>query len=227
MTQYWKDLLFAHWPLPVSAIQPLLPSSLEAETFDGDAWVGVVPFQMTGVRPRLVPSLPWVSSFAELNLRTYVRPRNRPGAPAGVYFWSLDAANPLAVAFARQFFHLPYFNAEMSLAHKGAAVQYASRRTHSGAPMADFRAHYRPTGPHQKTEFTRWLTERYCLYTTSRAGQLYRGDIHHVEWPLEEAEVHIEKNTIAEAAGITLPSIPPVLHFSREIEVLIWPLRKA
>lgn len=225
MTQWWRELLFAHWPIPAASIAPLLPTTLEPDLFDGTAWVAVVPFRMTGVRIRYTPALPWFSNFAELNVRTYVRPRAGSQDKPGVYFWSLEASNPVAVAVARSAFHLPYMNATMSIRVEDDAVRYASRRTHRDAPPADFQARYRPLDATRKTDLVRWLTERYCLYTTDPSGQLYRGDIHHIEWPLYDAEAQIETNTMAQAAGIELPDQPPLLHFSPAIQVAIWPLR--
>jgi uncharacterized protein len=224
MTQWWRDLLFAHWPLPAAQIQALLPPPLEVDCYDGQAWVGVVPFRMSGVRPRFTPAVPALSDFAELNVRTYVRPRG--GGHPGVYFWSLEANNPLAVWAARTFFHLPYQNAEMICQSEGAAIQYRSRRTHRGSPPALFEGRYGGGAPVPKDHLSDFLTERYCLYTTDGQGQLYRGDIHHQTWPLESGWADIRLNTMAEAAGILLPSQPPLLHFVRGIEVAIWPLRK-
>ena len=143
MHQSWHDLLFAHWPIPVPGARARVPGSLDLDLFNGQAWIGVVPFRMSGIRPRHLPALPWISAFAELNVRTYVV---RDGKP-GVYFFSLDAANPVAVHIARRVFHLPYFDARMSLKYDGDWIEYRSIRTHRGAPAAEFCARYRPTGP--------------------------------------------------------------------------------
>ena len=226
MTQWWRDLLFAHWPVEPAMIQALLPEALEVDETRGDAWVAVVPFRMTGVRPRLTPPLPWLSHFAELNGRTYVRPRFGPKDQAGVYFLSLEASSPLAVAAARTLFHLPYMNAQMSCESRQGWIEYESLRTHRGEPPAQFKARYRPCGLTKRTELVRWLTERYCLYTTDSQGCLYQGEIHHRAWPLEDAEANFEIDTMASAAGIQLPQTPPLLHFAKEIQVALWPLRK-
>src|SRR5262249_15400018 len=109
LTQTWNDLLFAHWRVAKDRLAALVPPALELDLFDGQAWIGIVPFQMTNVAPRGVPALPWVSEFAELNVRTYVRVRDAPG----VYFFSLDAASAVAVKVARTLFHLPYYLAAM------------------------------------------------------------------------------------------------------------------
>ena len=220
MTQGWYDLLFAHWEVEPAAVRALLPASLEPDLFAGKAYVGVVPFRMAGVRPRFVPALPWLSAFPELNLRTYVRPAGGSGKP-GVFFWSLEAANPVAVAVARAWFHLPYMNAVMRTEERDGWIEYESRRTHRGERPAVFRGRYRPLGTATKTALTCFLTERYCLYASEPSGRLHIGEIHHAPWPLEEARAEIEENTIASAVGLDLVS-DPILHFARELKVAIW-----
>ena len=220
----WHDLLFMHWPVPTDSLRSLLPPGLEVDTFGGEAWLGIVPFRMSRIRPRFAPPLPWVSAFAELNVRTYVK---RDGKP-GVWFFSLDAANPVAVRMARWQFHLPYFNARMRVKLEGEAVRYGSVRTHRGAPAADFAAGYRPTGPAYASkpgELDHWLTERYCLYSADTRGQIHRGDIHHSPWPLQPAEADVEFNTMADDFRIPLPDTRPLLHFARRLEVVAWMLR--
>jgi hypothetical protein len=222
MAQTWHDLLFAHWPLPVAALQALLPQGLAVDTFDGEAWVGVVPFRMSGIRLRATPALPWVSAFPELNLRTYV---TRAGKP-GVWFFSLDAANPLAVAVARRWFHLPYFRARMRCASSGAdAIEYASVRRHAGAPAAELVARYRPCAPVERARpgsLEHWLTERYRLYAADRRGALFEGEIHHAPWPLQRAEWELERDTLSATLGIEIPERAPLLHFARRLDVAIW-----
>jgi uncharacterized protein len=219
MRQVWHDLLFAHWPLPSAALRPVVPAQLGLDTFDGQCWVGVVPFHMSGIRGRALPPLPGLSAFAELNVRTYVT----FGGTPGVYFFSLDAANLPAVWAARTFYHLPYFHAAMSSREENGRIDYRSSRFRGSA---EFRGRYRPTGEarfRSKNSIEHWLTERYLLYT-AHGGQIFRGEIHHLPWPLQDAEAEIETNTMAAAAGIVLPSSQPLLHFSRRQDVLIWPL---
>jgi uncharacterized protein len=219
MRQTWKDLLFAHWPMPIPAIRPLVPPELELHTFDRQCWVAVTPFHMSGIHMRGLPRLPGLSRFPELNVRTYVSYRDK----AGVYFFSLDAGNRKAVSVARFFYHLPYFWAEMRVAARGEEISYSSRRYKR---PAEFRARYKATSEVQwqlKGTLAHWLTERYCLYVVSH-GNVYRAEIHHAPWPLQNAEGEIGVNTMADAAGINLPRITPLLHFARCLEVLIWPL---
>ena len=219
MLQKWHDLLFAHWPLPPDQVRPLVPPQLELDLRDGHAWVGVIPFWMSGIRARATPAIPRLSTTPELNVRTYVTYRGIPG----VYFWSLDCASRLAVWGARTFYHLPYFNAFMSVQNAGESFSYRCTRQQDPRP-AEFRATYRPIAParqREKSTVEHFLTERYCLYTVHR-GKVLRAYIHHLPWPLQDAEANIELNTMAQAAGIHLPATPPLLHFSRDLEVLVW-----
>jgi uncharacterized protein YqjF (DUF2071 family) len=220
MKQTWHDLLFAHWPIPAAAVQPLVPKELTLDSFAGQCWIGIVPFHMKGIRRRGVPALPGLSQFPELNVRTYVT----HGGKAGVYFFSLDAANLAAVWAARRFYHLPYFHATMSSRELAGDIHYFSRRRQGDAEL---RGRYRPVAevsPRPRGSIEHWLTERYCLYT-AHARQIYRGDIHHRPWPLQDAQAEFETNTVAAASGVSLPDVAPLLHFARRLEVLIWPLR--
>ncbi len=221
MAQVWHDLLFAHWPVPLAQLRALVPSATPIDTFKGQAWVGVVPFHMSGVRLRGTPAVPGLSAFPELNVRTYVTVDDKPG----VYFFSLDATNPLAVLAARAWYRLPYFHARMHVDVKGGDVGYRSRRIQSGTPAAELVAGYRPAGPALPPEagtLEYFLTERYCLYTVSRRGHVFRAEIHHPPWMLQPAEAEIQHNTMAAAAGITLPDSAPVLHFSKRQEMIAW-----
>ena len=221
MAMTWHDLLFAHWRIPFAAVRPLVPGTLSIDTFDGSAWIGVVPFRMSGVRLRGTPALPGPGAFPELNVRTYVT----DGAKPGVWFFSLDAASRLAVRAARRWFRLPYFDAEMSCANDGDDVVYRSHRTHRGAHPAEFAARYGPSGrpfAAQPGSLEHWLTERYCLYAAAPDGALLRGEIHHAHWPLQPASAAIDTNTMAEAAGVALPAERPHLLFARKLEVVGW-----
>jgi uncharacterized protein YqjF (DUF2071 family) len=224
MRQTWDRLLFAHWPVAFDTLRPLVPAALELERYEGEAWLGVVPFLMRGVRPRALPAVPWLSAFPELNVRTYVTAGGKPG----VYFFSLDAGARIAVSVARRWFHLPYFHARFSVSQTGETT-YRSTRRHRNAPPADLAVTYRPTGAVYASalgSLDAFLTERYCLYTTNARGRLLRGEIHHQQWPLQPAEAELQRNTMARAAGLTLPDTPPLLHYARHLEVLVWPLAR-
>lgn len=229
MRQQWCDLLFAHWPIAPEQMRALVPPQLALDLWEGQAWIGVVPFRMQGVRPRTIPALPWLSAFPELNVRTYVTMNDRGIQKSGVYFFSLEAANPVAVAIARSLFKLPYFNATMHLHKVGDTVHYTSHRTHRNAPPAEFHGTYTPAGPvYTAVQGTidYWLTERYALYTSDQRGQVYIGEIHHVPWPLQPATAHFTQNDVTAASNITLPPQAPLLHFAQQLDVVVWPLRK-
>jgi len=228
MHQQWNDLLFAHWRVSAEELRKLVPTSLDLDLFDGESWVGVVPFWMSGVRFRLMPPIPGTSTFPELNVRTYVRDR-RQGLP-GVYFFSLDATNLLAVLGARASFRLPYFHAKMNV-HKEAAnkIRYTSCRRSKRRP-ARFEASYWPLGEQFNPlpgTLEYFLAERYCLYTVNVHGDALRCNIHHSPWHLRPAEGEIFQNSIALAAGILLPPDRPLLHYAEPQEVLVWPLEPA
>ena len=223
MTQSWHDLLFAHWPVDARALQERLPAGLPLDTFEGQAWVGIVPFHMTNVAPRGVPSLPFVSAFPELNVRTYVTLHGKPG----VHFFSLDAGSSLAVAAARTLFRLPYFQATMAVEEAGGEVRYSSRRDTRMEGVAELVATYRPIGPVQRAapgSLEHFLTERYCLYTVDASFHARRLEIHHPPWPLQAAQAAIAVNTMADAAGIRLPSTAPLLHFAKRQDMVAWPM---
>ena len=197
-----------------------IPAGLEIDTFDEQAWLGIVPFSMSGVRLRWTPPLPGLSAFPELNVRTYVTAQGKPG----VWFFSLDAASALAVAAARLSFHLPYFRARMECSQSDGWIQYESKRTHRRAPGAIFEARYRATGDAfeaPRGSLAHFLTERYCLYSAA-SGRIYRGEIHHPPWLLQAAEARLTRNSMAEAAGLTLPADPPLLHFSQRQDMVAW-----
>src|SRR4051812_32841432 len=228
MRQTWNDLLFAHWSISAEELRPLVPQEFALDLCDGMAWVGVTPFHMTDVAFRGMPPVPVLSSFPELNVRTYVSHKGRPG----VFFFSLDAFNPPAVWGARLVYHLPYFYARMAAeVTEGGEfgtkeVSYWSIRHRS--PHAEFEAVYRPTSAAALSapgSLEHFLTERYRLYTVHQR-EVYGADIHHLPWQLQRAEAEIGRNLMASAAGITLPTEKPLLHFSKRMKVLVWPIRR-
>jgi uncharacterized protein len=221
MAMDWEDLLFMHWPVDAGFLRRLIPAGLQLDLHQGQAWIGVVPFRMAGVHPRYLPRLPGLSAFPELNVRTYV---TRGGIP-GVWFFSLDAANPVAVRGARRFFHLPYFDADMKAEHSADGIRYSSNRTHHGAAPARLETTYSPTGPVYRAAngtLEDWLTARYCLYAADDEGGLFRCSIHHKPWRLQSAQAAITLNTMTEPIGLKLPDTAPLLHFSEKTEVVAW-----
>jgi uncharacterized protein YqjF (DUF2071 family) len=220
MTQTWHDLLFAHWPINPAQLARKIPQPFELDLFDGMAWLGIVPFHMTNVAPRGVPSLPWISTFAELNVRTYVRVDDRPG----IYFFSLDAGSALAVKAARALFNLPYHTARMFVSKVGEGLDYRSARE-SDDCTAEFDAAYEPAGPSfgarpGTLEF--FLTERYCLYHHDDSGAPYRLNIHHPPWTLQIASAQLRTNTMARANELDAVGAPSLLHFARRQDMVAW-----
>jgi uncharacterized protein YqjF (DUF2071 family) len=219
LTQSWHDLLFAHWRVDVSALRLAVPAGFDLDLFDNEAWLGIVPFQMTNVGLRGIPPLPWISAFAELNVRTYVRVGDRPG----VYFFSLDAARWLAVKAARTFLNLPYYTAEMTVEPWAGGVAYTSARR--GGKQAQFKARYEPVDVPfvpKAGSIEHFLTERYCLYHHTRPGDPYRLEIHHRPWSLQRARATMILNTMAAANHLTVNGEPALLHFARRQDVIAW-----
>ena len=222
MRQWWGKLLFMHWPIDVDLLRPLIPSRLTIDTFEGQAWLGVVPFTMWGVRPPFVPPIPGLSAFHELNIRTYV---HYDGVP-GVWFFSLDANNAPAVWAARTFVHLPYFNAQIKLEQEDATITYSSIRTRRGAPPAMLETTWNigeALAQSNPGSLPFFLTERYCLYA-ARQDRLYRMRILHTPWPLRQATLSSCSSTMVEALGLPSLTGEPLLHYSEELKVDIWPM---
>jgi uncharacterized protein YqjF (DUF2071 family) len=220
MTQRWNDLLFLHYPLAPELVRAVVPKALTLDTYEHRAWISVVPFWINHMRPPGVPTVPWFSRFNELNVRTYVSYGGKPG----VYFFSLDASNLSAVWGARVFYRLPYWHASIKLKGAGSAkIEYASKREHGPKP-AELRCSYGPAGAtfsHAKPgSLQHFLTERYCLYAVNRK-RVYRGEIHHLPWELQEARFDVTRNTMVEPLGLRLPA-PELATFTREIKVLFW-----
>ena len=218
--QSWMDLAFAHWRIEADHVRPLLPPSLHLDTFDGSAWIGIVPFRMENVMRRGLPNLPGISAFPELNLRTYVHYKGKPG----VWFFSLDASNSLAVWAARRFFHLPYENADIEFTQTDDSYSFRSYRPNH--PLAaTFKARYRPTAPvalARPGTLEHWLTERYCLYAQSPNHTLYCAEVHHDPWPLQTAEMEIQQNDLLAPHGISVSGPPETVHFAKALHVAVW-----
>jgi hypothetical protein len=229
----WSELLFAHWPVDPDRLAARLPDGLRLETHGGVAWVGVVPFLMSGVRPAFMPPIPGTSRFPELNVRTYVR----PASPAseeddrpGVYFFSLDAANRLAVRAARTIFHLAYRDAEMTCRREAdGRIHFTSRRTERRFPSAELAVRYRATAPAETVEggsFDDFLTGRWCLYSVDGAGGLHRGEIDHEPWRLAPAEASFGRNDMLGAHGIEPLQDEPRLQVAGAVDVRAWIIRR-
>ncbi|USZ71412.1 YqjF family protein [Natronosalvus halobius] len=214
----WHHVCFANWPIDPELVEPRLPNRLTLDTYDGKAWLSVVPFTNVDVRPRVFPAGTGVS-LPELNLRTYVTFDGNPG----VYFFSLDADGIAGVAGARLFHHLPYYNASIDLTEENGRLRFTCRRLHPGARPVAFEATYGPSGGRTVAEagtLAHFLTERYRYYTETPDGSIRYADIEHEPWPLYDAIVEIEENTLFEANGFTTPDSDPVHLYSSGVETI-------
>ena len=222
--QHWRDLLFLHWRVPAESIQRTLPAGLEVDTFDGEAYVGIVPFAMERVRPRFLPWLPWLSAFLELNVRTYVRDAH---GVRGVWFYSLDCDQPVGVELARHLFHLPYMHARMRVQRTPLAFVYdCVRRGQSSPPwryawtLTDSGA---PARPYTLDEF---LVERYVLYCADAQQRVYRGCVSHTPYRIHTPHVETYDIGPATLAGFTLTGAPVSVLAAEPVDVAIHSLRR-
>jgi len=224
MHQKWGKLLFMHWRIDADLLRPLIPAGLEIDKFDGSAWIAIVPFTMWDIRafPPYVPTLPGLNAMHELNVRTYVHLNGTPG----VWFFSLDCNNTAAVLGARNFYYLPYYNAEIVLEQRNSIISYSLKRTDE--PVATFEATWNigvplPTSKEDSLEF--FLTERFCLFSEHK-GNLYQSRIHHQSWPLQTATLVGHSSKMIEVLNLPEPSDVPLLHYAEAIAVDIWMLQK-
>ncbi|MGZ9275765.1 MAG: YqjF family protein [Candidatus Limnocylindrales bacterium] len=222
----WTDLLFAHWPLDPAVLRPLIPPALEVETFEGQAWLGVVPFRMEDVAPRGLPAPPVLGVFPEVNVRTYVLHHGWPG----VWFFSLDAASRPTVLGGRVAFHLPYFRAAMQMGRDGDFITYRSERTDDRGGPAELDVRYRPTGPAALAtagSLEAWLTDRKRQFAADDQGRISRTEIRHVPWSLQPAEADFRTETLVASHGLALPATPPHLRYAARLDVRGWWPRRA
>lgn len=221
MRMTWSELLFAHWPVEPAKVAALLPDGVTLDTRDNQAWVGVVPFLMSNIAPRWCPSVPGLSRFLELNVRTYVTVGGKPG----VWFFSLDAASRIAVRVARATFNLPYMDARMSISQgERGAIEYRSQRIHRGEPSADYDASYSVSGDFFEAapgSLEHWLTARYCLYSVNRKGRIFRGEIDHPPWSLAPATYTERTNTMGKPLGFDFRGDPHLLY-AKPVDVHAW-----
>ncbi|MFO0897058.1 MAG: DUF2071 domain-containing protein [Pirellulales bacterium] len=222
----WLDLAFLHWPMTPAALRPWLPQGVELDVWEGQAYLGIVPFAMRGIRARGCPALPGCSCSLELNLRTYVR----CGGQAGVWFFSLDAQHPVLVYGARATFALPYYRSRMALDADEGWTRYSSCRVHRGAPPAHFAAACRASGSSFRAlpgTLEHWLTERYCFFTVDRRGRLRRCDVRHAPWTLAPAEHLIAKNDMGRILGLPPFGEPAICHVAAPLTVRATSLQPA
>lgn len=231
MYQDWQHLLFLHWEVPATKLQALVPPQLTVDLFEGKAYVGLIPFTLSGVRPVVLPALPGVSSFHEVNVRTYV---HREGRDPGVWFFSLDASSTLAVEAARILYKLPYFHARIDFAASDGPlpqIDFTSHR-HDARGASPAHAHIRyapaeaPAEPAPVGTLEHFLVERYILYSADSDHQIYRARVHHQPYPLQRAEVTHLDETLVWAAGIRRSDSAPLRHYASQVNVKIYALEK-
>lgn len=213
----WRHLLFENYPVDPEVMDAHLPNGLDPDTYDGSAWLSVVPFTNVEVRPKGLPKQLGIP-LPELNLRTYV---NRDGVPS-VYFFSLDAQGIASVLGARVFQHLPYFYARISLEWADGRIQFKNRRLHPGSRPVHYEASYWPTGePFAAPDdpFGRFLVERYRFYTEAQDGSIRYTDVSHEPWTLYPAEADITTNTLLKSHGFATPDVEPVCYYSPGLNV--------
>jgi uncharacterized protein YqjF (DUF2071 family) len=216
MRQTWRDLTFLHWRYDPAVVRRLLPTDLQLDLYEGAAWVGLVPFLITGLSGPGALTMPWLSEFPETNVRTYVMDRT---GSRGVWFFSLDAARLPAVIGARITYALPYFWARMKVRSGGATAHYTSTRLAGPKAESDIRVEIGApvTLP---SELELFLTARYRLYARRR-GRLWKADIEHDPWPLQRARMLALKENLVRAAGLPDPEGEPLALFSRTLDVAI------
>ena len=214
----WRHVLFANWPGAPDVGAPHLPAGVDLDTYDGEAWLSVVPFTNVDVRPAWLPA-GLGGRLPELNLRTYVVHDGHPG----VYFLSLDAQGVLGVVGARVVHHLPYYYARIDLDVADGLVRFRSRRTHPGARPARFAATYGPTDDRPDTgpgSLAAFLVERSRYYTEAPSGALRYGSVRHEPWPVARADARIARNTLFRANGVDAPPGDPVCYSSPGVDTL-------
>jgi hypothetical protein len=219
MTQKWEDLLFLNFPVTPETMRQHIPSGLELDTYEGKAWITVIPFRITDMRMRMLPSFPYIRKFLELNVRTYVK---KDGIP-GIYFFSLDASKLLPVLGARMT-TLPYYYAKMNMKKKGDWFHYYSKRRSLENPI--FKGKYKPISksfyPENGT-LNHWLVERYYLWTEVKSI-LLAGGIHHLRWEVAEAEAQLQQQEYPPFLSDT--SNEMIFLYASSIRVLFWPFKR-
>lgn len=221
-TQTWESLLLIHWEIPVDDLRPHVPADLKIDTFDGRAFVGVVPFKMRKIRPRWLPRFA-AFNFLETNVRTYVVHRDRPG----VYFFSLDASSLLAVAAARTGWSLPYHYARMSSEQEHELFAYHSERTSAGAGHHVWFRIDKELGPSAPGSLEHFLLERYLLFV-QRRGQIYCGQVHHKPYQAHTAIIEKLDDQLLNAAGLpTVSPEPQLAHYSPGVDVEVFSISLA
>lgn len=224
MRQSWRHLLFVHWPISPEKIRYLIHPSLQLDTFNELAWISIVIFKMEGIYPRGFPFFSITPPFPEINVRTYVKWRGKPG----VHFLSLDVGDLASFTIAKKWYHLPYHSANISLSQRNNSFYFESHRRKNETDPILCKGIYTPNGntftPDKET-LVHWLTERYCFFSTDYRGHIYTGEIHHLPWALQEAKIELFENTMLSPYNIEITG-KPIVHFSEGIDSLFWNIKK-
>ncbi|MBS4176485.1 YqjF family protein [Lederbergia citrea] len=223
-TQTWDKLLFCHWSLPAELLRAHVPNDVDLDLFNGEAWIAIIPFKVNHMRVHGIPEIPYLNSYLELNLRTYVKYKGTPG----IYFFTLDANKWSAVIGAKIGAQLPYRHSLMKMNIKENKVYFQSKRKHPGSSKESFYINYQSDSNLYLPEVESleyWLFERYCFFTT-RGKHLYRGDIHHDRWRVSKAKATIQANSLVPFLPQKYFERQPLLHLSASKQVFAWPIKK-
>ncbi|WP_312474087.1 DUF2071 domain-containing protein [Neobacillus sp.] len=226
MKQSWRNLLFAHWPVPVESLRPFVPNPLLIDTFDRYAWIGIVVFVMDGIYLRGLSRLPLFAKFPEINVRTYVHYNGKPG----VYFLSLDAPHWVTYTVAKKWYRLPYYYSQIDSLKDHNGYHYSSlRKDKTSAFSVKFNGKFIASPEVYFAEqgtIDHWLTERYFLYSVDANGHIYCSEIDHHRWTLQKAEAEIYYNTLTTPFNIQLPEMKPFLHYSKGVDSIISNIKR-
>ena len=224
LRNWWEWVTFLHWRYETAAVQRLLPPGLEVETCEGAAWVGLVLFRMR-VGPLGLPPVPWLLTFPETNVRTYVHTRD--GA-TGVWFFSLDAARLAPVLVGRSTYRLRYCWSRMSITRSGATISYTTHRRWPGPRGALSEASIEigePYVPAELSDLDHFLTARWAMFSPGTPA-LHHARAFHEPWPLHRARVVRLYDELVPASGLPAPYEEPLAHYAPSVEVRIgWPSR--
>lgn len=222
MRQAWRNTLFLHWPVQPEQLRPYIPSVLEIDTYDGSAWLGIVAFEMEGIYFRGLSFFSVVAPFSEVNVRTYVKHEGRPG----VFFISLDVNDWASLLIAKRWYRLPYHSADIAIRRKGNAIFYDSVRRNLPVRFDGICTPKENEFFPSNDTLDHFLTEKYCFYTTQNNKDIFHGDIHHQPWPLQRADVQIQRNTLFSPLNLDFSEEDPVVHFSKGVDSLMWNVKK-
>jgi len=225
MRQSWRNVLFLHWPVPVEKLRPLIPSSLQIDTFNGSAWLGIILFVLEGIFPLGISSVSLTPKFPETNVRTYVKYKDKPG----IYFISIDVENWASLNIAKRWYRLPYNSAQIFFRKDGQTCYFQSIRKGNENPSISLKGKYGPISDvyyAKKGTLDHWLTERYCLYSSNNGVNIFCGEIHHQPWPLQKAEIDLVRNTLFNPFNFELSKVKPIAHFSTGVDSLMWNIKR-